>query len=122
MTEEEFRAYLINHREWLEQTTGHELTMERIEEMVQAVQADKRETARIVKTMNLSEYINKNVDLITLDGERVSGKVTDFVCPEAHPEDAYFVMACNKSGKIKVFIRNVKVRSLALDSRAEHPQ
>ena len=42
MTEKEFRDYLITNREWLEQSTGHKLTMERIEEMVRDVQDEKR--------------------------------------------------------------------------------
>ena len=42
MTEEEFRNYLITNREWLGQSMGHELTMERIEEMVREVQEEKR--------------------------------------------------------------------------------
>ncbi len=42
MTEKEFRNYLITNREWLEQSTGHELSMERIERMVQNAQETKR--------------------------------------------------------------------------------
>lgn len=53
MTEQEFRNYLITNREWLEQSMKHELSLERIEEMVQEVQEMKR--LRALKNQNKTE-------------------------------------------------------------------